>query len=133
MKTNLLILILFFQTFHLASQTIDEKEKFMKMVIELSKKGIDGSPSLFGAVIVKDGNIVGTGYNTVRSSSDPTAHGEVNAMRDASRNLGSASLEGCDLYSNAEPCPMCFGAAYWANIKNVYYGVSKEDLEMQSK
>jgi tRNA(Arg) A34 adenosine deaminase TadA len=79
-------------------------------------------------VIVKNGEVVGKGFNTTSLSHDPTAHGELNAIRDACKNLGTMSLEGCDLYTNADPCPMCFGAAYWANIKNIYYGITREDL-----
>jgi len=131
MKKHLLTIILIFQSFQLSAQTNEEKEKFMKMAIELSAQGADENPSLFGAVIVKDGKVIGKGFNTISSSHDPTAHGEVNAIRDACSNIGSVSLEGCDLYSNAEPCPMCFGAAYWAKIKNIYYGVSKEDLDAE--
>lgn len=129
MKTHLLTILLIFQSLYLPAQTNDEKEKFMKMAIELSMQGADGNASLFGAVVVRDGVVIGKGFNITATAHDPTAHGEVNAIRDACKNIGSLSLEGCDLYSNAEPCPMCFGAAYWANIKNIYYGVSAEDLD----
>jgi tRNA(Arg) A34 adenosine deaminase TadA len=100
----------------------------MKMAIDLSIEGIKKGSASFGAVIVKDGKVIGKGYNTTVLSYDPTAHGEIVAIRDACKNLGTMSLGGCDLYTNADPCPMCFSAAYWAGIKNIYYGVTKEDL-----
>src|SRR5580765_2008474 len=112
MKTHVLILLLIFQSLQLAAQTNDEKDKFMKMAIDLSIQGVKKGSGSFGSVIVKDGKVVGKGYNTTLLSHDPTAHGEVNAIRDACKNLGTMSLEGCDLYTNADPCPMCFSAAY---------------------
>lgn len=81
----------------------------------------------FGAVIVRDGRIVGEGVNTVTAANDPTAHAEVNAIRAASKALGSFSLAGCQLYSSCEPCPMCLAAAYWARIDVIYYGTSAAD------
>ena len=87
----------------------------------------DGGP--FGSVIVKDGHIVGRGHNEVLKNNDPTCHGEMQAIRDACRNLGTYDLSGCDLYTSAQPCPMCLGAIIWANIKNVYYGNSAHDAE----
>jgi tRNA(Arg) A34 adenosine deaminase TadA len=111
------------------AQTAEEKNKFMKMAIGLSIEGIKQGSASFGAVIVKDGRVIGKGYNTTKLSHDPTAHGEINAIRDACKNLGTMSLHKCDLYTNADPCPMCFSAAYWAGIENIYYGVTKEDLD----
>jgi guanine deaminase len=87
----------------------------------------DGGP--FGSVIVKDGHIVGRGHNEVLKNNDPTCHGEMQAIRDACRNLGTYDLSGCDLYTSAQPCPMCLSAIIWANIKNVYYGNSAHDAE----
>ena len=81
----------------------------------------------FGAVVVKDGKIVGRGHNEVIKNNDPTCHGEMQAIRDACRNLGTYDLSGCDLYTSAQPCPMCLSAIIWANIKTVYYGNTAED------
>ena len=81
----------------------------------------------FGAVIVKDGNIVGRGSNHVLKNNDPTAHAEVMAIRDACQNLNTYDLSGCELYTSCYPCPMCLSAIIWANIKTVYYGNTKED------
>src|SRR5690554_5981395 len=108
---------------------ITEKDKeFIKRAIELSEKGMDnnaGGP--FGAVIVKDGEVVAEGYNKVTSSNDPTAHAEVVAIREACKNLNSFQLDGCIIYTSCEPCPMCLGAIYWARPKAVYYACTKED------
>ena len=83
----------------------------------------------FGAVIVKNGEIIGRGHNCVLKNQDPTAHGEIGAIRDACRNLGTYNLENCVLYTTAEPCPMCMGAILWANIKTYYYGCDRYDTE----
>lgn len=128
-KVCLIFLFLFLYLFRLSAQTDSEKSEFMKMAIDLSVKGIMEGSGLFGAIVVRDGKIVGKGFNTTSLTHDPTAHGEINAIRDACKNLSTISLDGCDLYTNADPCPMCFSAAYWANIKHIYYGVSKEDLD----
>lgn len=85
----------------------------------------EGGP--FGAVIVKDGVIVGRGDNNVLVNHDPTAHAEIQAIRDASKTLGTHDLSGCVLYTSCYPCPMCLSAIIWANIKTVYYGNTKED------
>jgi tRNA(Arg) A34 adenosine deaminase TadA len=85
----------------------------------------EGGP--FGAVVVKDGQIIGKGNNRVTSSNDPTAHAEVEAIRDACRHLGSFQLEGCVLYTSCEPCPMCLGAIYWARPDRVVYACSRAD------
>ena len=100
----------------------------MKIAIELAEESIrthEGGP--FGACIVKDGTVVGRGRNMVLRNNDPTAHAEVMAIRDASSNLGTYDLTGCVLYTSCYPCPMCLSAAIWANIKEVYYGNTKED------
>lgn len=81
----------------------------------------------FGAVIVKDSKIIGRGSNHVLKNNDPTAHAEVMAIRDACKNINSYDLSGCELYTSCYPCPMCLSAIIWANIKNVYYGNTKED------
>lgn len=102
--------------------------KFMSDAIEQSRTGMknnEGGP--FGAVIIKDGKIVGTGNNQVTSSNDPTAHAEVTAIRDACKNLNSFQLDGCILYTSCEPCPMCLGAIYWARPDKVFYANTRED------
>ena len=102
--------------------------EFMKRAIELSRTNMlsdAGGP--FGAVIVKDGKIVGEGWNKVTSTNDPTAHAEVEAIRDACKNLGTFELRGCVLYTSCEPCPMCLGAIYWARPDRVVYAGTRED------
>lgn len=104
------------------------KETYMQEAVTAALKGVnsnEGGP--FGCVIVKDGKIVGVGNNKVTSTNDPTAHGEVMAIRDACKNLNTFTLEGCELYTTCEPCPMCFGAIYWARLEKVYYGSTQVD------
>ena len=104
------------------------EEKFMLEAIALSQLGIDnnhGGP--FGCVIVKDDIIVGRGNNKVTSTNDPTAHAEVVAIRDACKNLDTFQLEGCEVYTSCEPCPMCLGAIYWARPKVIYYANNRQD------
>ncbi len=101
---------------------------FMKEAIAESAKNLEtGHGGPFGAVIVKDGQIVGRGHNEVIKNNDPTCHGEMQAIRDACQHLGTYDLSGCELYTSAEPCPMCLSAIIWANIKTVYYGNSAKD------
>lgn len=103
-------------------------KKFMQAAVDLSIKGMlanEGGP--FGAVVVKNGEIVGKGNNKVTSTNDPTAHAEVVAIRDACKNLNTFQLDDCVLYTSCEPCPMCLGAIYWARPKAVYYGCTKKD------
>mgnify|MGYP002713011384 CR=1 FL=1 len=100
----------------------------MREAIHLARNAVEkafGGP--FGAVVVKQGRIVGRGWNCVTSSNDPTAHAEVMAIRDACRTLETYWLEGCELYVNCEPCMMCLGAVYWARIARVYYGTDRAD------
>ena len=106
-----------------------EKDKgFMLRAIQLAEKGMEnGSGGPFGAVVVKDGKIIGEGYNRVISANDPTAHAEVLAIREACRNLNSFQLDGCTIYTSCEPCPMCLGAIYWARPRMVYYACTRED------
>jgi len=102
--------------------------KFMKMAIEAAKEGFKndiGGP--FGAVIVKDQEIISIGCNNVTSTNDPTAHAEVVAIRKACEKLGSFQLNECILYTSCEPCPMCLGAIYWARPKAVYYACEAQD------
>jgi guanine deaminase len=103
-------------------------ESFMNLAIELSDENIhtkNGGP--FGAVIVKDSQIVGKGNNRVTSTNDPSAHAEVMAIRDACKNLGTFDLSGCEIYTSCEPCPMCLGCIYWARLKKIYYANSRSD------
>lgn len=86
-----------------------------------------GKGGPFGAIVVKDGEVVGRGSNAVSSTNDPTAHAEVMAIRDACQNLGTFQLTDCEIYTSCEPCPMCLGAIYWARPSKVYFGCSKED------
>jgi guanine deaminase len=105
-----------------------EAKKFMTRALELARKGIEaGAGGPFAAVIVKDGKIVGEAYNHVIADNDPTAHGEVMAIRDACSKAKNLSLEGCDLYTTGEPCPMCLSAAYWAKISRIFFGFSVQD------
>ena len=102
--------------------------KYMKRANELAKYSMDNNKGgCFGSVIVKDGVIVGEGYNTVTSDNDPTRHGEINAIKNTCKNMSTFDLSGCELYTLAYPCPMCLGAIMWANIKTVYYGATAQD------
>ena len=104
--------------------------EFMKAAKDLADTNLidnDGGP--FGAVVVKDGQIVGKGDNRVLIKHDATAHAEITAIRDACQNLQTHELSGCVLYTNCYPCPICLSAIIWANIKKVYYGCTKEDAE----
>ena len=107
---------------------MNDKEKFMSEAVKAALKGMnnnEGGP--FGCVVVKDGQIVGRGNNKVTSTNDPTAHAEVTAIRDACKNLDSFQLDGCEIYTSCEPCPMCLGAIYWARPDKVYYGSNQID------
>jgi len=104
------------------------KSKFMRKAIDISLRTMrrgDGGP--FGAVVVRKGKIVGKGWNRVTSANDPTAHAEVEAIRDACRRLKTFQLTDCELYTSCEPCPMCLSAIYWARLKRVYFGNTRKD------
>lgn len=104
--------------------------KFMKLAANEAQKNIDtnvGGP--FGTVIVKDDIVIAQGRNHVLSDNDPTAHGEIYTIRKACKKLGTYDLSGCELYTNAFPCPMCLGAIVWSNIKTCYYGNTAEDAK----
>ena len=103
-------------------------DKYMQQAIDEARTGIernDGGP--FGAVVVKDGKIIGRGHNRVLGNNDPTAHGEVEAIRNACQRLGTYDLSGCDVYTTGEPCHMCLCACMWANIRRIYYGCTIDD------
>jgi len=106
----------------------EQDEKFMRRAIALAQRGIDaGAGGPFGAIVVKDGEIVGEGCNQVTSTNDPTAHAEVVAIRNACQNLNSFQLDGCILYTSCEPCPMCLGAIYWARPQQIFFACTHED------
>jgi tRNA(Arg) A34 adenosine deaminase TadA len=100
---------------------------FLKRSIDLAKENIENEGGPFGAVIVKDGEVIATGCNRVTANNDPTAHAEVMAIRAACSKLNTFNLEGCEIYSSCEPCPMCLAAIYWAHIDKLYYAADKHD------
>ena len=101
---------------------------FMAEAIALSIEKMEaGEGGPFGAVVVKDGKVVGRGWNCVTSANDPTAHAEVMAIRDACKNLGAFDLTGCKLYASCEPCPMCLSAIYWARIDKLFFAATRSD------
>ncbi len=103
-------------------------ETYLREAILLSREKMDaGEGGPFGAVIVRDDEIIGRGWNRVTSTCDPTAHAEITAIRAACSRLGTFSLAGCRIYSSCEPCPMCFAAILWARVDEVYYAASCED------
>ena len=103
-------------------------EPFMREAIRLSAEKMEaGEGGPFGAVIVRDGKIIGRGWNRVTSAKDPTAHAEVEAIRNACANLDTFSLAGCEIYASCEPCPMCLAAIYWARIDALYYAATRND------
>ena len=105
------------------------KEEFMRKAIALSIENVKNGGGPFGAVIVRDNEIVATGVNRVTANCDPTAHAEVSAIREAAGKLGTFDLSGCEIYTSCEPCPMCLGAIYWAHLDKMYYGNNKTDAK----
>lgn len=105
------------------------KEELMREAIRLSVENVGWGGGPFGAVIVRNGEIIATGVNRVTASCDPTAHAEVSAIRAASARLGTFDLSGCEIYTSCEPCPMCLGAIYWAHLDKMYYGNNKVDAK----
>ena len=108
---------------------MEEKNKFMLKAIELSIKSAETVGGPFGCVIVKDNKIISEGSNKVTSTNDPTAHGEIVAIRDACLKLNTFNLSGCELYSSCEPCPMCLSAIYWSHIEKIFYANSRNDAK----
>lgn len=107
---------------------MEDKKTFMREAIKLSLDNMRaGNGGPFGAVIVKDGKIIARGFNKVTSTNDPTAHAEVVAIREACKALGSFQLDGCEIYTSCEPCPMCLGAIYWARPDKMYFANTKVD------
>ena len=102
--------------------------EFLRRAIQLATRNVvTGAGGPFAALVVRDGLIVAEAANTVTATNDPTAHGEVNAIRAAAKALGTFTLAGCELYSSCQPCPMCLAAAYWARIEAIYFGASAAD------
>ena len=110
------------------NRPMDQDEIFLRQAIELSRRNMTGQAGgPFGAVVVKDGKIVGEGWNRVTETHDPTAHAEVSAVRDACARLGTHALDGAVLYTSCEPCPMCLATAYWARLARIVWGNTRED------
>lgn len=104
------------------------EKRFMEEAVRLAVENVkNGTGGPFGAVVVKDGKVIAASANTVTPDNDPTAHAEVNAIREACRQLKNFQLTGCEIYCSCEPCPMCLGAIYWARPEKVYYACTKED------
>lgn len=104
-----------------------EKTAIMRKAIALSIENVRNGGGPFGAVIVKNGEIIAQGVNRVTANNDPTAHAEISAIRAACEKLQTFDLSGCEIYTSCEPCPMCLGAIYWAHIDKIYYGNNKHD------
>jgi tRNA(Arg) A34 adenosine deaminase TadA len=104
-----------------------DRARLMARAVELRRIAVERGDQAFGAVVARDGQIVGEGISAVLTTPDPTAHGEVQAIRDAARRLGSPRLTGCELYTTFRPCPMCEAAAYWAGIVRIVHGETMTD------
>lgn len=103
------------------------KEEIMRKAIALSEESVKNGGGPFGAVIAKDGEIISGASNSVTIDNDPTAHAEVNAIRQATKKLGTFDLSGCEIFTSCEPCPMCLGAIYWAHLDRIYYANDRKD------
>ena len=108
---------------------MEDKKKFMAKAIELSINSANTIGGPFGSVVVKDNKIVAEGSNKVTSSKDPTAHGEIVAIREACKKLNTFDLSGCEIYTSCEPCPMCLSAIYWSRLDRIYYANTREDAK----
>jgi tRNA(Arg) A34 adenosine deaminase TadA len=115
------------KTHQTADPITEADEQYMREAIQLSIESVAHGGGPFGAVIVKDGEIIASQANSVTIDNDPTAHAEVNAIRKACQALGTFDLDGCVIYSSCEPCPMCLGALYWAGIDRIYYANTRKD------
>ncbi|SDB33938.1 tRNA(Arg) A34 adenosine deaminase TadA [Desulfonatronum thiosulfatophilum] len=102
-------------------------EFFMRKAIALSRENVKQGGGPFAAIIVKDGKVIAEASNSVTRDNDPTAHAEINAIRQACRELNTYDLSGCSIFTTCEPCPMCLGAIYWARLDRIYYGNNKTD------
>jgi len=105
----------------------DDDEKYMRLAIEVTKKGIENGQTPFGSVIVKNGEVIASSHNQVWLDTDITAHAEITAIRSACKSLGDVDLSGATIYSTTEPCPMCFSASHWARLDRIVYGATIED------
>ena len=117
------------KTHQTADAITEADEQFMREAIRLSVESVALGGGPFGAVIVKDGEIIAAKANSVTIDNDPTAHAEINAIREACRKLGTFDLDDCVIYTSCEPCPMCLGAIYWAGIDRIYYANTRQDAE----
>ena len=107
---------------------INDDRYFLQMAVDLAAENVHrGRGGPFGAVIVKDGEVLATGVNLVTTNNDPTAHAEITAIRNATAKLNDFQLSGCTIYCSCEPCPMCIGAIYWARPERLVYATSKHD------
>ncbi|MBR2326642.1 MAG: nucleoside deaminase [Alistipes sp.] len=106
-----------------------EDRRFMQMAIDLSIENVKSGGGPFGAVIVRDGEVIATGTNRVTATNDPTAHAEVSAIRTACHKEQNFKLTGCTCYTSCEPCPMCLSALYWAGVERIIYGNTKDDAK----
>ena len=104
-----------------------KQEELMRRAISLAEESVRNGGGPFGAVIARQGEIIAEASNRVTLDCDPTAHAEVSAIRKAAARLGTFSLEGCEIYTSCEPCPMCLGAIYWAHIDKIYYANNRKD------
>lgn len=111
---------------HTKTRTMDKKD-LMRRAIALSEESVRNGGGPFGAVIARNGEIVAEASNSVTIDNDPTAHAEVNCIRHATAKLGTFCLEGCEIYTSCEPCPMCLGAIYWARLDKIYYANNRKD------
>ena len=110
------------------ASTVQPDPKFMRMAIDLATENVrSGKGGPFGAVVVRNGEVIAAAANTVTSTNDPTAHAEVNAIRAACCKIESFQLDDCDVYTSCEPCPMCFAALYWSRCRAVFFGNTKTD------
>ena len=107
----------------------EKDRRFMKMACDLASDNIDRGGGPFGAVIVRDGEVLSSAGNSVTIDNDPTAHAEVNAIREACRRTKNFKLDHATIYCSCEPCPMCLGAIYWARLRHVYYACTRKDAE----
>jgi guanine deaminase len=106
---------------------MNNHEEYMKMAADLAIENIKKGGGPFSAIVVKEGEVIATGCNRVTDKHDPTAHAEVEAIREATRKLGTHDLSGCSIYASCEPCPMCLGAIYWARLDNLYFGNNRQE------
>lgn len=110
-----------------ATPSDTDRARLMARAVELRRIAVERGDQAFGAVVARDGQVVGEGISAVLTTPDPTAHGEVQAIRDAARRLGTPRLTGCELYTTFRPCPMCEAAAYWAGIARIVHGEAMTD------